>query len=54
MSKFKYLNTDLNEIFANNSADFNYTKTVSFFKTNSIAKTYNAVNGSTTQHNKVI
>jgi len=52
-SNFSYLNTDFNEIFASNSLDFNYNKTVSVFTTNNIAKTYNATNGSTTQQNNI-
>lgn len=52
-SNFSYLSTDFNRIFANNSLDFNYNKTVSSFKTNGTSKTYNATNGSTTQQNNI-
>lgn len=55
MSNFKYLNTDFNQIFANNTADFSCNQIVGPYTTTTdkINTKYNATNGSKTQQNNI-
>jgi len=52
-SYYTYIGTDFNNIYASNSADLYYNKTVPGFQTNSVLRTYNGTNGSSTQQGNI-